>query len=569
MKVGSWKSILILVFFFCIGAIITWRLFSIQILKGSLYKVLAKGQQELVQDVSGNRGKIFCHDKDELSLLVSNRAFAKCYAVPAEIQDDNQTASLVSQILGLDIEELKTAFSNKENLYYPLKEKISDKEKELIEQSQLKGIYLKNETYPYYPYKDIAGTLLGFVDKDQNGKYGIQGYYNNTLRGKEEFVKKEKGILGYFFSQEGKNIQGSDLILTVDINIQKKAEELLREVYDNIGYTEGQIIVMDPNSGKIIALADYPSYDPNEYSKYSQNFEIFQNGALQKLYEPGSVFKAITMAIALNEKKVTPDTTYQDSGYLKIDRWTIKNYNDKVYGTCTMTKVLENSINTGAVFAARQVPKNVYIKYLENFGFFEKTGVDIAGEVSDKISSDLRAGRESSIATVSFGQGISITPLRLAVSYCALANGGKIYKPYIVEKIINPDGTIKEILPQVLSENIINQQTSELIKKMLNSVTEIGFSKAARVSGYYVAGKTGTAQMPTKGGGYTDSETWQTFAGFGPAYDPKFVAIIKFDKPGVKEASISAAPIFSKLAKYIFDYWQIPTQRDDLKGVSQ
>ncbi|HNZ84012.1 MAG TPA: penicillin-binding protein 2 [Candidatus Pacearchaeota archaeon] len=563
MKVGSWKSILILVFFFCIGAIITWRLFSIQILKGSLYKVLAKGQQELVQDVSGNRGKIFCHDKDELSLLVSNRAFAKCYAVPAEIQDDNQTASLVSQILGLDIEELKTAFSNKENLYYPLKEKISDKEKELIEQSQLKGIYLKNETYPYYPYKDIAGTLLGFVDKDQNGKYGIQGYYNNTLRGKEEFVKKEKGILGYFFSQEGKNIQGSDLILTVDINIQKKAEELLREVYDNIGYTEGQIIVMDPNSGKIIALADYPSYDPNEYSKYSQNFEIFQNGALQKLYEPGSVFKAITMAIALNEKKVTPDTTYQDSGYLKIDRWTIKNYNDKVYGTCTMTKVLENSINTGAVFAARQVPKNVYIKYLENFGFFEKTGVDIAGEVSDKISSDLRAGRESSIATVSFGQGISITPLRLAVSYCALANGGKIYKPYIVEKIINPDGTIKEILPQVLSENIINQQTSELIKKMLNSVTEIGFSKAARVSGYYVAGKTGTAQMPTKGGGYTDSETWQTFAGFGPAYDPKFVAIIKFDKPGVKEASISAAPIFSKLAKYIFDYWQIPTQRDD------
>jgi cell division protein FtsI/penicillin-binding protein 2 len=315
-------------------------------------------------------------------------------------------------------------------------------------------------------------------------------------------------------------------------------------------------------------MANYPDYDPNKYSEYSNNFEVFQNGAIQKLYEPGSVFKAITMAIALNENKVTPDTTYQDLGYLNIDKWTIKNYNDKVYGTCTMTKVLENSINTGAVFAAKQVPKRTYIKYLEEFGFFEKTNVDIAGEAVSKMSSDLHAGRDISIANVAFGQGISITPLRLATAYCALANGGKLVKPYIVEKIINSNGKVKEILPEISKNQIINDKTSDEIKEMLTSVTENGFSKPARVSGYYVAGKTGTAQMPTKSGGYTDLETWQTFAGFGPSYDPKFVVIIKFDRPGVNEASVSAAPIFPKLAKYIFDYWQIPSGRDSVQNLA-
>ncbi len=567
MKSNQWRTISILVFFILMGAGIVCRLFLIQIGDGSLYKVLAKGQQELVQDVSGNRGKIFCHDKDELAVLVSNKNFKQCYAVPMEIENDSETALLLSNILGLDKGILEIQFARKENMYYPLKTKLSDKELELINQSKIKGIYLKDDVYVYYPFKETAGTILGFVDKDQNGKYGIQGYYDNVLKGKDDFVKKEKGILGYFFSGERQNIQGSDLVLTIDLNIQKKAEELLKETHQTIGYDEGQIIVMDPNSGKIIAMAEYPNYDPNEYSKYSDDFSIFQNGSVQKLYEPGSVFKAITMAIAINENKLTPETTYQDLGYLKIDKWTIKNYNDKVFGTCTMTKVLENSINTGAVFAAKQVPKNTFTRYLENFGFFEKSNVDIAGEVSDKISSDLRVGRESSIATVSFGQGISITPLRLAVAYCALANGGTIYKPYIVEKIINPDGSIKEITPQVIKNNVISKETSEKIKKMLNSVTENGFSKAARTSGYYVAGKTGTAQMPTKSGGYTDLETWQTFSGFAPAFDPKFVAIIKFDRPGVNEASVSAAPVFSKLAKYILDYWQIPTDKQAIEVI--
>ncbi len=557
---SNWRRLFVLLLFFILNSFIIYQLYEVQIKKGDLYKVLAKGQQEFFQDISGNRGKIFCHDKDDLAILVFNKIFKNAYVVPKEIEDDKYAAEKIAEILNLDRDVLEKKFSNKKNQYYHLGDKLDEEKVSALEVLGIKGIYFKKETHVYYPYKELGSSVLGFVDKENNGKYGIQSYYNDILEGKDDMIKVERGILGYFSTESDKDLKGDDLILTIDINIQKKAEELLEWVHDSLKITEGQIIVMEPNTGKIIALADYPNYNPNKYNMYDYN--VFLNGGVQKLYEPGSVIKPITMAIALNEGKVEPDTVYHDRGFIKIGKWTIKNYNEKVFGDCTMTKVLERSVNTGAVYAGAQVPKHIFLRYFEQFGFFEKTNIDLAGEVFDNMSSDLKAGRESSIATASYGQGVSITPLRLAVAYCALANGGKIVKPYIVEKIIKTDGNIQDISPQILKEDVISIETSEKIKKMLNSVTENGFSKNAQVPGYYMAGKTGTAQMPTAQGGYTEEETWQTFSGFGPAYDPKFVIIVKLDNPQCKEASVSAAPIFAKLSKYILDYYQIPTERD-------
>jgi cell division protein FtsI/penicillin-binding protein 2 len=317
---------------------------------------------------------------------------------------------------------------------------------------------------------------------------------------------------------------------------------------------------MEPNSGKIIALANFPNFNPNEHSTY-KNFGIFQNEAIQKLFEPGSVFKPVTMAGALDEEKITPTTTYDDPGEIKIGSYTIFNYDGRTYGKdITMTQVLEKSINTGAVFAAKQLGNNLFLKYLDDFGFFEKTGVDLVGESFSK-NKNLKEGREINFATASFGQGIAITPLQLARAMCVIANGGKLVKPYLVETIKKQDGSEIRTQPAVGRE-IISSKTASALTAMLVSVVENGFGKAAKIPGYYIAGKTGTAQVPWTSldidkPGYSE-KTIQSFVGFAPAFNPRFLILVKLNNPKAKTAEYSAVPIFQELAKYIIDYWQIP-----------
>jgi len=302
-------------------------------------------------------------------------------------------------------------------------------------------------------------------------------------------------------------------------------------------------------------LANFPNFNPNEYSK-EKNFEIFQNGAIQKIFEPGSSFKAVTMAIALNEGKITPETTYYDKGFIKVGAETIYNYDKRVYGQKSMAEVLEKSINTGAVFAVQSVPKDIYLKYLDKFGINEKTGIDLQGEIFS-INTNLKNGKEINLATASFGQGIEMTPLNLAQAFCVIANGGKLIKPYVVEKIVDGIGTEIETQPVILEEGILTNQTVTQLTTMLINVVENGYGKKAKVPGYYIAGKTGTAEVPV-GGKYDPNKTIQGFAGFAPALNPRFVILVKLDNPKVKTAEYSAAPVFGKLAKYILDYWQIP-----------
>ena len=287
---------------------------------------------------------------------------------------------------------------------------------------------------------------------------------------------------------------------------------------------------------------------------------IFQNPALQSFFEPGSVFKPITMASAIEEKKITPETTYIDEGMVKISKTPIYNYAKRTYGEQTMTQVLEKSINTGAVFAEQQLGSNLFLEYLEKFGLFEKTGIDLQGEVSSQ-NQEFKKGYEINFATASFGQGIKITPIQLVKAFSAIANNGKMAKPYLVKKIVNGENVVKEILPE-FSENVISPETSSKIVSMMISVVENGYSKKTKVPGYYIAGKTGTAQVswPALGinkPGYSD-KTIQSFIGFAPAFNPEFLILVKLDNPATNTAEYSALPIFHDLAKYIIDLWQIP-----------
>ncbi len=268
------------------------------------------------------------------------------------------------------------------------------------------------------------------------------------------------------------------------------------------------------------------------------------------------------MAAALEEGSITPQTTYQDPGTIKIGGWPISNYDNRKYpGNITMTQVLEKSINTGAVFAEQQLGNNdLFLGYIDQFGFFKPTGIDIQEIYSE--NSELKKGYDINFATASFGQGIGITPIQLIRAYAAIANDGKLVKPYIVEKIVRGENVL-ETQPRMIEEDsVISSKTSSQLAAMLISVVENGYAKSAKIPGYYVAGKTGTAQISYAAlnidkRGYSD-KTWQSFMGFAPAFDPKFLILVKLDNPQTKTAEYSAVPLFHDLAKYIIDYYQIP-----------
>ncbi|MEA3452814.1 MAG: penicillin-binding protein 2 [Patescibacteria group bacterium] len=553
---------------FLVGGIIISRLVFLQIIKGEFYRALANGQQEIFQSISGQRGEIFLYDKDKLVLVATNKGRQFCYVSPKMISNKEGIAELIAPILDIDKEKFLTQLEdNKDKLFLLVKRKISSEEADKVIELNLEGVYLDQERLRYYPYNDLASDVLGFVNKDDKGQYGIEGYWNDLLIGKEGWQKVDYGPFGRFLRGDNNgSIKGVDIVLTIDKNIQAQAESLVKEFSEDFGFETAQIIVIRPSDSRILALIDYPAFNPNEYQSYAEkkDIELFKNKAIQALYEPGSVFKAVTMASALNEGKIKPDTIYIDKGHLTIRDREISNYDNRIWGKSTMTEVLERSINTGAVFAQSQISNTAFLDYLTRFGLFEKTEVKLQGEVYSE-NKEFKKGWDINFATASFGHGIEMTPLQMIKIYGAIANHGTLVPPYIVEGVVE-DGQVKKIDRENDSKQIILSQTALDTTKMLVSVTEEGYGKPARIPGYYVAGKTGTSLIPYSSldinqSGYSD-QTWQSFVGFAPAFDPEFVIIVKLDNPNTRTASESAIHIFQKLGKYILDYYQIPPDRD-------
>lgn len=548
----NWRINFILILIILFGATIISRLIYLQIFNYQLYRALAQGQQEIFKTTQGERGEIFFKDGQ---ILATNFNGQYLFISPREIEEKETTAKALSEILDLDEDSILVK-TKENNLFEIIKRKLTEEELESLRKLNLAGVYLGSEIRRDYPQKSLASQVIGFLSENEKGQYGIEGYYDDILQGEEGLVEKA--------------VKGSDIWLTLNYNIQFRAEKLLSEAKENLDIEGGQIIVLDPNSGKILALANFPNFNPNQYKEYAQadQQEIFQNGAVQKIFEPGSVFKPITMAAAINEGKITPLTTYLDPGVVEFDGWPIYNYEQRIYrgettAEITMTEVLEKSINTGAVFAEQQLGRELFFEYIEKFGLFEETEIDLQETTpqNKELHEGWEQGREINFATASYGQGIEMTPIQLVRAFSAIANGGKLVKPYLVEKIFK-NGTEIETQPEIISNNIISQKTASQLTAMMVSVVKNGFAKPAQISGYYVAGKTGTAQMAWSAldvpkEGYSD-KTWQTFVGFAPAFNPQFLILVKLDNPETKTAEYSAVPIFRDLAKYIIDYWQIP-----------
>ena len=459
----KWRINLVFIFIILFGAALIGRLVYIQILNHQYWQALAQGQQKFFAQIQGARGEVFFQSGEPLAI---NRDFDLVYVAPNEIENPEETAEALSLVLDLKSDSILEKIQ-KDSLYVVIKKKLTAEEVENLKKINpirnrisngvnLPGIYLGREIGRDYPHQSLASQIIGFLGGDGQGQYGLEGYYDNLLQGKEGFLEREKGPGGYLVNSLGRaGEKGSDLILTLDYNIQFQAEKLLEKAKENLDIEGGQIIVLDPNSGKILALANFPGFNPNQYSKVD-NIEIFQNGAIQKIFEPGSIFKPITMAAAIEEQKITPYTTYIDQGFVKIGGYTIYNYDKVIWGEQTMTQVLENSINTGAIFVEKELGHNLFLKYIEKFGCFEPTGIDLQGEIFSE-NKEFKKGYEINFATASFGQGIEMTPIQLVRALAAIANGGKLIRPYLIEKIIS-DGKENEVQPEIQNGSVISQE---------------------------------------------------------------------------------------------------------------
>ena len=555
---------LILLFFLVASGALAVRLFLMQIVHHREYLDLAAKQHGRVEEFASQRGIIFVQDGEKnLVPLALNQNYKVLVASPSRIENPSETARELAQTLGLDEAEVLRKLSKIDDPYEIIARKIDEETVDRIAALELPGLSFEDETRRVYPDAGLAAHLIGFVSAEQGeeaGQYGLERTYNEDLAGSKGILEGAKDAAGFWIAL-GRRIlvppkNGSSLVLTLDYTIQRKAEEIGRLAREKSEARQALILVLEPKTGRILAEAVDPTFDPNLFSQ-QEDLSIFLNPAVESRYELGSVVKPLTMAAGIAERKVQPDSRYQDTGIVRIGGVAIHNYGQRSYGWQTMTQVLERSLNTGAVHVARLLGPEAQREYLERFGLGEETGVDLPGEIAGDIS-NLTSGREIDFATASFGQGIATTPLQLARAIGAIANGGRLMRPYVGEKSIDDSGNEVRHTPEVGRE-VVPAQTAETITKMLVSAVRNGIENRAGVKGYFVAGKTGTAQVPRKDGrGYSD-EVIHTFVGYAPAFDPRFLIFLQLNEPkSQRSAAPTLTPAFHDLAEFILNYYEVP-----------
>ena len=518
-------------------------------LQGDSWRQRSDAQYASQQQNSVERGNIYISDQssDDPYLVATNKLFPYIYVIPKSARDTETLTSKLSELLKISSIEISSHLENRADPFEVIVRDPDAEQISVVQNLNWPEVKVGQEVRRYYPAGNFLAQTLGFVGysgEARSGQYGVEGYYDKILRGQEISGVSKTG----------------DIVLTIDRNIQAFAEKELNYLMEKWQPENGNIIVQDPNTGAILAMAGSPSFDPNRYQYYQ--LSDFTNKSVQEMFEPGSSFKPVTMSGALDKRALTPETTYFDAGEVVLNGYHIKNYNEKSNGVQTMYQVLEKSLNTGAMFAEDRLGDENFLDYVINFGFGQPTGIDLAGEIGGDVS-NLYTKRKINFATASFGQGIATTPIQLTNAYSALANGGKLLKPYVAKVITEPDGQKKITQTEIIGTPVSERATLD-IKKMLAKVVEIGFDKA-RVKGYDIAGKTGTAQIASKEGGYSD-QFIHDMVGFAPAFDPKFVVLIKMDKPqGIKFAADSLSPSLGNMMKFLLNYFHIPPNPSSLR----
>ena len=543
-------AVLISAFSLIYGGLV-WKLYDVQLQNGSLYSNAAETQLRLAGVLEPVRGYIYLSDKHGDKIPVAmNADFPFVYAVPKELANAEAAAASLSAIVGRSADFLTSIFGKKNDPYEPLITKATKEQVDAVNELNIDGLYVVQHPARSYPLNNLASQVVGFVsangskDNRPQGQYGIESFYNGDLLGKEGAVDGD-----VVKSSEA----GKDIVLTIDRNIQARAENILGKLTSEHDAPSGSFIVEEPKTGKILAMGGLPGFDPNNYG--GADIKNFLNPNVQGVYEPGSIFKVITMATGIDSGAITPDTTYYDAGSVKMNGRTISNwdYEEKgAHGNITMTQVIEQSVNTGAIFAEKQIGHKTFYDYLKKFGLKELTKIDLPGERTGSLAPmEVRGAPDVNFATASYGQGLSVTPIRLISAISALANGGILMRPYV-------NANLK---PEVIRRAVSADAAKKVTDMMISAVDKAAIAK---IPGYFVAGKTGTAYVPDFGKNRYTDQVINTYVGFAPASDPQFVILIKLDKPArAPLAGTTVVPAFRELAEFILSYYNVKPDRTE------
>lgn len=556
---------IVLLFFTFIFGLIILRLFYWQVVKASELQSLGETQYGAISKIEPVRGEIETSDGFPIA---ANRISYLVYADPKEIKNSGETAQALSSVLDLDEASISAQLS--QDLYWvPISSGVSSDLKNKLEAKNLPGVGFTQQSSRYYPEASMAATLLGFVGKDENGNskgyFGLEGYYDRLLRGKEGSAVEihdalGRPILARVNGQESFGQDGSTLVLNINRSFQFIAEQKLKEGIEKYGASGGMIAIMEPKTGNILAMASFPNFDPAHYGDFTD--QDYKNPLVSDLYEPGSTFKPLVMSAAFNEKLLKPDSKCPIcAGPVSVGGYDLHTWNDKYFPNTSMLDVIEHSDNTGMVYVAQKLGLDRMLSYINKYGIGKITGIDLEGETAPNIMPK-KDWYAVDLATTGFGQGINVTPIELMTAFNSIANGGVMMEPHVVSSVKDSDGKSTKIEPKVLGKPM-DEATSKVMTEVLVNAVNKGEAKFARLHGYRIAGKTGTASIPVAGH-YDPTQTIASFIGFAPAENPKYVMLVVLNRPTAAiYGAETAAPIFFDVSKDLLTYYGIPPDPND------
>ncbi len=559
-----------------ISAIFIIRLFYLQVIRHDYYQKTALSDQLKQYQIPAERGEIAAHSGNQLAPLVLNETLYTLFADPKYIEDPWQAAHKVQDVIGGNASDYEKAM-RADSRYAILAKKLTKDQKAKIDELKLKGVGTREADYRTYPQGQLASQLLGFVNDDGAGKYGLEQAIDSDLKGTPGILKAITDAQGVPLASNGDNIQippetGKKLVLTLDLGMQQQLEDILKQGLDTAKSQSGSAFIIDPNSGAIKAMANFPTYNPAEYYKVS-DASLFTNGVASAPLEVGSTMKPLTAAAALDQGVVNRNTTYYDPSRWKVDDVTVSNIEeDGGPGTRSISDILQLSLNTGATWLLMQMGggsinqrgRIAWHNYLvDHYQFGKTTGIEQGYEADGYVPSPTDGfGLNIQYANMAFGQGMNITTLQLGAALASVVNGGTYYRPHLIDKLVASDGSETVKKPEIVRSNVVKPETGQTIKELMEYVVSknyLTYGMTKPRPEYSIGGKTGTAQVPKPGGGYYDDRYNGTFMGFVGGDKVQYVIVVRVNEPkiGGYAGSKAAAPIFGKLANMLIDNFSV------------
>jgi cell division protein FtsI (penicillin-binding protein 3) len=531
------------------------RLTYLQLFRHADYLARAQRQQQRTIEITPKRGAIYDRNKTPLAMSVP---VDSAFAVPAELGDESLAARLLSGIVGVPQDVLEARFASSRSFVW-IARKLPPEKAEAVNALNLKGVYLQKENQRFYPKRDLAAHVLGFVDMDEKGEAGIEYELDKQIRGQsEKIIVMADAKQRWFDGGEAQRERGADVYLTIDEKIQYIAERELALAIAETRALAGTVIVMNPNTGEILAMANWPKFNPNKPGESSG--EARMNRAVSAMYEPGSTFKVVTLAAALNEEITRPEEVFDcENGRVYVAGHRIRDH--KPFGLLNVREILAQSSDVGAIKIALRLGAPKFYDYIRAFGFGEHTGVELPWESRGYLQPVGTWGAYM-IGPISMGQGVGVTPLQLVGAISAIANGGMLYKPRIISELRRGDHAVDIPGHEAPEEprRVIRPETAATMRELMEGVILHGTGPRARLDGWTAAGKTGSAQKTDPNTGrYSPTHFIASFTGFAPINDPAVTILVSLDSPvGLHEGGEVAAPVFKRIAEQVLAYLDVP-----------